>query len=108
MKQRKIIKKSLELDPEFFDSNYNLGALYVNKAITITEEANALPLNEEKKYNELKEQSDELLEKSLPYLEKADELNPNDIYVLRTLRDIYARLNQLDKLREIEKKIDKD
>jgi len=49
-----------------------------------------------------------LLEKSLPYLEKADELNPNDIYVLRTLRDIYARLNQLDKLREIEKKIDKD
>jgi hypothetical protein len=24
------------------------------------------------------------------------------------LRDIYARLNQLDKLREIEKKIDKD
>jgi len=100
----KNYKKSLELDPEFFDSNYNLGALYVNKAITITEEANALPLNEEKKYNELKEQSDELLEKSLPYLEKADELNPNDIYVLRTLRDIYARLNQLDKLRELRKK----
>jgi tetratricopeptide (TPR) repeat protein len=104
----KNYKKSLELDPEFFDSNYNLGALYVNKAITITEEANALPLNEEKKYNELKEQSDELLEKSLPYLEKADELKPNDIYVLRTLRDIYARLNHLDTLREIEKKIDKD
>jgi hypothetical protein len=40
--------------------------------------------------------------------ENDDELNPNDIYVLRTLRDIYARLNQLDKLREIEKKIDKD
>ena len=104
----KNYKKSLELDPEFFDSNYNLGALYVNKAITITEEANALPLNEEKKYNELKEQSDELLEKSLPYLEKADELNPNDIYVLRTLRDIYARLNQLDKLRDIVKIIDID
>jgi tetratricopeptide (TPR) repeat protein len=98
--------KAIELDPDFFDPNYNLGALYVNKAIEIMEEANELPLDEEQKYNELKVESDDLLKKSIPYLEKADQLNPGDDYVLRTLRDIYARLGMLDKLKEIEAQID--
>jgi len=101
-------KKAIELDPNYFDANYNLGALYVNKAIAYSEEASALPLSEQKKYDELKKKSDELLEKSLPYLEKADELNPNDIYVLRTLRDIYARLGKLDKLKEVDAKLQHD
>lgn len=98
--------KAIELDPDFFDPNYNLGALYVNQAIEIMEEANKLPLNEEQKYNELKEKSDVLLRKSIPYLEKADQLTPGDVYVLRTLRDIYARLGMLEKLKEIEDQLD--
>jgi tetratricopeptide (TPR) repeat protein len=101
----KNYKKAIELDSEFFDPIYNLGALYVNKAIAITEEANALPLSEQKKYDVLKEEADEYLSKSIPYLEKADELNPNDTYVLRTLRDIYARLGMLDKLKEMDEKL---
>lgn len=100
--------KSIELNPEFFDPIYNLGALYVNKAIEITDQANKLPLSEQKKYDELKVQADEYLAKSLPYLEKADKLNPNDVYVLRTLRDIYARLGMLDKLKEVDEKINQD
>jgi tetratricopeptide (TPR) repeat protein len=98
--------KAIALDPDFFDPNYNLGALYVNKAIEFMEDANALPLDEEQKYNELKEKSDDLLKKSIPYLEKADQLNPGDTYVLRTLRDIYARLGMLDKLKEVEDQLD--
>lgn len=97
--------KSIELDNNFFDPIYNLGALYVNKAIEITEQANKLPLSEQKKYDELKAEADSYLAKSLPYLEKADELNPNDIYVLRTLRDIYARLGKLDKLKVVDEKL---
>jgi tetratricopeptide (TPR) repeat protein len=99
--------KAIELDPEYFDPNYNLGALYVNKAIEFMEEANTLPLSEETKYNDLKEKSDELLQNSIPYLSKADELNPDDVLVLRTLRDIYARLGMLDKLKEIDERLDK-
>ncbi|NCU33478.1 MAG: tetratricopeptide repeat protein, partial [Candidatus Moranbacteria bacterium] len=99
--------RAIELDPEYFDPIYNLGALYVNKAAEIIEEANALPLSEEKKYNELKQRSDDLLKSSIPYLTKADEINPDDVSVLRTLRDIYARLGMLDKLKEIDERIDK-
>lgn len=98
--------RAIELDPDYFDPNYNLGALYVNKAIEITEEANTLPLSEEKKYNELKEKSDDLLRKSIPFLRKADERSSEDIFVLRTLRDIYARLGMLDELKEIDQRLD--
>ncbi len=98
--------RAIELDPDYFDPNYNLGALYVNKAIEITEEANALPLAEEKRYNELKERSDDLLRKSIPYLKKADEMSSEDVFVLRTLRDIYARLGMLDEMKKIDQRLD--
>ncbi|HPE33622.1 MAG TPA: tetratricopeptide repeat protein [Bacteroidales bacterium] len=101
----KNYKKAIELDSVYFDPNYNLGALYVNKAIAITEEANALPLDQQKKFEELKQKANEFLQKSIPYLETADRLNPNDVYVLRTLRDIYARLGMLDKMKDMDQKL---
>lgn len=101
----KNYKSAIELDPDYFDPNYNLGALYVNKAIEILAEADALPLNEEKKYNELKEQANRMLEESLPYLEKADNLQPDDQFTLRTLKDIYTRLNMLEKLKGINERL---
>lgn len=98
-------KRAIALDPEYFDANYNLGALFVNKAIEILAQADALPLNEEKKYNTLKEEANELLKNSLPYLEKADELQPDDPYTLRTLKDIYTRLGMLEKLKGINERL---
>nr|NQU90728.1 tetratricopeptide repeat protein [Bacteroidota bacterium] len=97
----KNYKKAIELDPDYFDPNYNLGAMYVNQAIELIDEANALPLDKEKEYNELKELADGMLMKSVPYLEKADELQPEERYILQTLKDIYTRLNMLDKLKAI-------
>ncbi len=100
-------KKAIELNPDYFDANYNLGALYVNQAIEISKAANELPLNEEKKYKELKDQETELLRKSLPYIEKADSLQPNDQYTLRSLKDIYTRLGMMDKLKSINERLNK-
>jgi hypothetical protein len=69
------------------------------------DKANALPLNEEKKYSQLKLDADALLIKSLPYLERADELQPNDQYTMRTLKDIYTRLSMVEKLKSINEKL---
>jgi len=55
----------------------------------------------------LKADADALLVKSLPYLERADELQPNDQYTMRTLKDIYTRLSMVDKLKSINEKIEK-
>ncbi len=76
---------------------FAVGTQYVNRAIEILTEADALPLNEEEKYNQLMEEANGLFEKSLPYLEKANELQPDDPYTLRILKDIFARLGMHEK-----------
>ncbi len=96
--------KAIEIKPDFFDAIYNLGALHVNNAVALLEKANALPLGD-KGYDILKKQSEEQLNKSMPYLEKASEMQPKDAIVLNTLKDIYIRLNLLDKLKMVNQKI---
>ncbi len=98
-------QKAIELDPQYFDPIYNLGALYVNSAAVLIEEANKLPLSEEKKYNELIENANIMLNKSLPNLERAIELQPDDLNTMISLKEIYTRLNKLDKLQEINQRI---
>ena len=81
--------KAIELDPEHFNANFNLGARYVNTAIEIYDEANSTVDN--KKHETLKKKANVSLLKALPYLEKCRELKPDEINVLRALKDIYLR-----------------
>jgi hypothetical protein len=94
-------KKSIALKPDYFDPNYNMGALYVNKAAALIDVANKLPLSEQKEYDRLKLEADDYLKNSLPYIEKAHELLPNDKSTLVSLKEIYTRLSMLEKLKEI-------
>jgi len=47
-------------------------------------------------------------EKALPYLEKAYELNPDERNILETLKEIYTRTKQYEKLKEINEAINKN
>ena len=100
----KSYSKAIELKPDFFDAIYNLGALYVNDAVAIMGKANALPLGD-KNYDTLKKQADEQLNKAIPYLEKASDMQPNDGIVLATLKDIYTRLSNVEKIKIVNQKI---
>lgn len=104
-KAENAYKKSIEIQPDYFDAIYNLGALYVNEAAQIIDKANLLPLSEVKKYELLKAQADEFLSKSLPYLEKAHEFLPTDMNTMVSLKEIYTRLNMMDKLKMMNEKI---
>jgi tetratricopeptide (TPR) repeat protein len=84
--------KALQLKPDYFDASYNLGALYVNKASGIIDEANKLKLEETVKYDKLKNDADDMLKKAIPYLEKAHKLEPKDMSSMSALKEIYARL----------------
>lgn len=97
--------KSIEVDPEYFDANYNLGALYYNKAAEKITEAGNLPLNESKKYEEYLAEGKEMMKKALPYLEKADTIQPSDAITLQTLKEIYTRLNMMEKLKGINERL---
>ncbi len=101
----KCYKDALKLNDKYFEASYNLGALYVNKAATINDEANKLPLDATAQYDKLKKEADAYLEKALPYLEMATALQPDDLNTLFSLKQIYARTNKSDKVKEIQERI---
>ena len=97
-------KKAIEINPDFGDAIFNLGAIYVNDAAELYTEANNLPFEEQKKYDELKKQADDNLYKALPYLERSLELNPTDQVVISALKEAYANLKMNDKLKALMEK----
>ncbi len=105
-KAEEAYKRSIELKPDYFDPNYNLGALYVNKASSEIMIANELPFDEQEKYEMLIEDANNYLESSIPYLERAHELQPDDISTMVSLKEIYTRLGQMDKLKNIDAELE--
>ena len=95
---------ALEKQPDFSDAIYSLGALYYNQAAAKTREMNDLPMNETKRFNELKGEVDALFEEALPYFKKAEKLNPNDLNTIIALREIYARKNDYETSGEFKKR----
>ncbi len=105
VKATEAYDKSIELKPDYFDPNYNMGALYVNKASATIDRANQLPLDAQEEYDKLKNDADEYLKTCLPYLEKARELDPEDRSTLISLKEIYTRLKMDDKRIEVDDKL---
>jgi tetratricopeptide (TPR) repeat protein len=99
--------EALAINPNYFDAYFNLGALFVNQAAAIMAEANQLPIEEAEKYDKLKAQADEYLKKAQPELEKALQVKPEDLNTLVSLKQIYSRTNQYDKLKEVNSRIEK-
>jgi len=100
---RNAYQKSIDLDPDLFTSQYNLGALIFNEGVIMVEEANKILDNEE--YTAAREAADLQFSTALPYLEKAHELNKDDIDTMETLKLIYYRLKMMDKHSRIENKL---
>lgn len=96
-------KKAIELKSDYFDPFYNLGALYYNIGASIIEKANNE--KDQKKYDVLKKQADETFAKALPYLEKAYELNPDDVSTMQSLKTLYYRTGNMEKHNEIKAKL---
>ena len=101
----KTYKKSIEVDEKFFNGYYNLGALYYNKGVQQVEVATAVPPNENEKYQEELKKADVWFEKSLPYMEKCNEITPDDINTLESLKNLYYRKKDMDKYNAILEKL---
>jgi len=84
-------QKAIELDPSFYDSYYNAGVIYYNKAVKLLEDANKVPAKEMEKYDALIAKANIEFKNALPYFEKACELRPNDKFTAETLKNIYFR-----------------
>lgn len=95
--------RAIELDPSSFGSNYNLGALFFNKAVELNNSANST--SDDKKYKSLKDQSDVYFNKALPYLESSYSINPKDKNTLLSLKQLYYMKANYKKSDEIKKLI---
>lgn len=93
--------KAIELNKDYFDANFNMGVLLNNKAAEILVLAANLPLAEDKKYEEMKNEAIEYLKKAQPFLERALELQPNDKDCLVLLKQIYLKTNNTEKFKFI-------
>jgi tetratricopeptide (TPR) repeat protein len=96
-------KQAIEIDPSYFDANFNLAAFYYNRAAEILQRANDMDLKEyQKRGKEIEDEAKSYFERALPYLEKSKELKPDDEKVLGTLQTVYTRLGMDDKAEEIQ------
>jgi len=104
----KSYEDAAELDPESYVANFNLGAIYVNRAKIYLDEVRDMDL---KSYNKkgpaLEEKAKVDLKTAQPYFEKVIENKPDDVTALSTLQTIYSSLKMYDKAEEIMAKIEK-
>ncbi len=92
-------KKAIEINPNYFDALYNIGALYFNRAVKQSEIVNNIKDNNKYKIESAK--VDEIFKKSLPFLEKGEEIRTNDVStyknLISTLQKLYLMTEQTEK-----------
>lgn len=96
--------KAIELKPDYFDALYNLGALYYNIGVDYNNKSNDLPPSELKKAKELQDKAAEEFKKAKPYLEKANQLQPDDTSVVKSLLKVYALTGETEKYKALKSK----
>ena len=102
--------KALEIDGGNSDANYSIGALYYNKAASMTEKINELSTDYSaegtKKYEAAKEAMMELFKSAQPYFEKAHQGDMSNRNAIIALKEIYARLGDFEKSNEMKAKLE--
>ena len=95
--------KSLEINPDAFGSNYNLGALYFNTGIELNNKANSTSDNSV--YKSLKDKAKKFFKQALPYLQKAYEIDEEDKNTLLSLKQLYYMNGDYKKSEEMKQKL---
>ncbi len=89
--------KAIELKSNYFDAFFNLGIVYYNIGVKQIDVANTVPSNQPEKYELEKNKADLEFKRALPYFEKAYEINAVDRSLCEALKNVYYRLQMLDK-----------
>ena len=90
--------KAIEVDPTYTKAHLNAAALVLQKEQSIIEEMNSLGTSnaDYNRYDELKIVREDLYRSAIPYLESVYELDNNNLSAVRTLRNIYSAIDDMD------------
>lgn len=83
-------QKAIELEPTMADAYAGMGRVYFNVAVNMLDEASNL--QDQAQYEQELQKAQDIFKESLPYFQKAAELNPDDTDYKMTLRTLYYRL----------------
>jgi len=105
---KKYYNKAIELDPNYINAYINMAALILNGEQAIIEEMNGLGSSkkDDLRYDELREDRQDIYKSAIPYLDKALSINSKNVNAAKTLMNIYSVLGETDKYKAIKEKID--
>lgn len=108
-------KKATAVDPDHFNSYFNIGAMLFNETNALVKEQGSLNYypgkskyksEEKKRYESLDTQIDTQLKEALPVWEKLHSLKSEDADVMGSLIYVYRGLEMNDKAKELQAKLD--
>jgi tetratricopeptide (TPR) repeat protein len=102
-------KKAIAIKPDYTNAYLNLAILKLDAEKPIIDEINKLGNSEKdnKRYEVLKKKREAIFTETLPFLEKAYELNPANEDVSATLLGVYGALEMIDKKKALKAKLGK-
>ena len=107
--------KAIEIDSTYTNAYLNAAALILQKEQSIIEEMNSLGTSnaDYNRYDELKIVREDLYKSAIPYLESVYKLDNKNLSAVRTLRNIYSAIDDMDNYKkfkaiaeDLESKID--
>jgi len=103
----KYYKKVLEINPKYINANINLAALKLENEKVIIDEMNKLGTSAKdmKRYDVLKVKREDLFKSTIPYLQKAVEIDPTNVDVSKTLLNVYSALEMMPEAKALKEKI---
>ena len=96
--------RAIEINPDYFDAIYNLGALYITMSNKLKAQANDITgfsKAEIEQYNKLIGDAEELLRTGLPYVKQAYEAQPTP-EVKNVLKTMYVQLKMNEEAKALE------
>ena len=101
-------KKAIAIDPKYGNAYLNLAIIKLEAEKDVIAQMNKLGNSpaDNKKYEVLKAQRNGIFNDSMPYLEKAVELDENNKDAAKTLLSVYKALEIMDKAKALKAKID--
>ena len=105
-KAAEMYKKALELDPNYFEANLNMGYVLLSPAIDTYNAANKLPANKQKEFDAAVAKSSEMFDLAKPYLLKATDIDPKSVDALENLKTYYLGKRDMPNANLTKAKID--
>ena len=94
-------EEAINVNPQYYDAVYNLGAMYISLSNKLKAQANDLPIEKQKEYEELVKQAEDLVRTGLPYVKQAYDAQPTP-EVKQVLKTMYVQLKMNDEAKALD------